>query len=664
MKKNLSFLLAVLFISTVSFGQILQNNGGANNDGFKGVKANVAAYTVTKSTIGVLQYDDGNIDKNLGKGKTFSINAFAYFPTSSFSSWVGDTIYKISVGVGDASTITSFQVCIWTDTSSHGANPIMTQTVSGLVDGWNDIFLTTPYILTSSDDIFIGYKMTTSGYSISCDGGATANGVGDMLQEPSNGKITHLGALGFGDLSIKASIGSLAPVEAELVSINNSLKVLASSSSTIGITGSIKNNGANSITSFDVAYKINGGAPVATHTVTPTSPIVTSATTTFAHNIPADFSTSGTYDVELYISNINGGGNDADLSNDTLTTSILSADEFYTKNVVYEEATGTWCGFCVRGLVGLNTMGHNITDGTWIGIGVHNGDPMVVSDYDQGIKKFIGGYPSGVMDRYEGAIDPGLASLQQGYNEHKNIKALGKIEITNKTYDASSRAWTVDVATTFGMNLTSANYNTALIIVENDVRGTTNGWEQHNYYSGGNYGPLTDWDGTDYTQLPKTIPAVDMSYNHVGRKLVDGFDGSTGSVPSSVTYNTPNNFSYSGTLAANNRAWNVSFVALLIDNASGHIVNATEASISGVGINTATENEYHIYPNPTTGIVTIEGTKDAQVIVYNVIGEVVFNTDNASDNTTVNLSSFAAGNYIVKIIDDNSVITKKIILTK
>ena len=71
-----------------------------------------------------------------------------------------------------------------------------------------------------------------------------------------------------------------------------------------------------------------------------------------------------------------------------------------------------------------------------------------------------------------------------------------------------------------------------------------------------------------------------------------------------------------------------------------------------------------IYPNPTTGLVKVEGVEGAQVIVYNMLGAVVYNEANASATTTIDLSSFNAGNYIVKVINNNEVSTQKIVLTK
>jgi len=347
MKKILSLMLAFFVISSASYGQFLQKNEDSNNGTISGIKSYAAPYSSSKSQTAILTYSDDAIATTVGFGATAPIvtNALAYFPTSSFTGNVGENIFKISIAIGSASTISSLEVCIWTDTSAHGANPIMTQTVTGFVDGWNEVMLSSPYTLGTSN-IFVGYKINAVGYVISCDTSADATSYGDMMQDPTTGSITHLSAYNFGDVCIKAHVGVLDSVETELVSIDNDLFILASSSSAVGIVGTVKNNGSDSIASYDVTYAINGGTAVAAYTVTPATPIITGATGSFTHNVTADFSTAGAYNVEVAISNINGGNNDAVASNDTLTMTITSLSQLIQKKVLHEVLTSSTCAPC------------------------------------------------------------------------------------------------------------------------------------------------------------------------------------------------------------------------------------------------------------------------------------------------------------------------------
>jgi len=76
-------------------------------------------------------------------------------------------------------------------------------------------------------------------------------------------------------------------------------------------------------------------------------------------------------------------------------------------------------------------------------------------------------------------------------------------------------------------------------------------------------------------------------------------------------------------------------------------------------------NTFNIYPNPSsTGLFTVEGVENARIMVYNVIGEVVYTEANAAAITTIDLSSYNAGNYIVKVISNHEVSIQKIVITK
>jgi len=452
--------------------------------------------------------------------------------------------------------------------------------------------------------------------------------------------------------------------DVNLVSINTPVSTGVGN---VDITGTVMNiANMSNLTSFDVTYTIDGGAAVATYNVTGID-IASGATYDFTHNV-AWASTTGQHTIEVTISNPNGNV-DENPTDNVLSKQILIVNEVFPKAVVYEEGTGTWCGFCVRGLVGLNTMAHDITDGTWVGIGVHNGenDPMTVTDYDAKLATFISGYPSGIMDRQE-VVNPGLATLQAAYNLHKVMVPVAKIEISAQTWNTTSRDYTVQVTSTFALDMASADYNTALIIVEDSLHGTSSGWDQHNYYGGGSYGDMIDVDGYNYgdANSPSTRPAAEMYYSHVGRKLVDGWDGSANSIPSAVTYNTPYTFDYSGTLPAEANENLTKFVALVIDNATGAIVNATEVELNvETGVSYIKENSsINIFPNPSTGIVNVKGAENSTIEILNSLGAVVATINNASSMETVNLSGFNAGTYIVRVITDNNIIIKKVSLVK
>lgn len=378
-----------------------------------------------------------------------------------------------------------------------------------------------------------------------------------------------------GEFFVFANICSTAGIDINLIDFIIPPRIPAGD---LEIKGIVRSERDTPITSFDAVYYIDAvESEVCTFD---NLNLEFNESFEFTHTQIADIDV-GVHEIVLQVQNINGQGEDDNPNNNTLSAQVLCVEEIFTKNVVYEEGTGTWCGWCPRGLVGLNTMAHNYTDGTWIGIGVHNGDPMKVTEYDNGIGSFISGYPSGVMNR-NNVYDPGLSVLEPAYLQAKQEVPLSKIEITAKTWDESTRDLTVETTSFFAMDLAGTSYNLSMIIVESNVTGTSSGWNQANYYSGGSAGDLIDWDGTNWADLPNPVPAADMAYNHVGRVLVGGWNGISDIIPANVVYGTPYVYEFTYTLDDDFNHNEVDIVVLIIDAATGIIENAYQLPLESV----------------------------------------------------------------------------------
>ncbi len=75
-------------------------------------------------------------------------------------------------------------------------------------------------------------------------------------------------------------------------------------------------------------------------------------------------------------------------------------------------------------------------------------------------------------------------------------------------------------------------------------------------------------------------------------------------------------------------------------------------------------NSVKVYPNPTNGVVNIANAENASIEVYTITGTLVRSIKRANVNTTINLSNLSKGTYLVKVVKDNNVVTKKINLLK
>ena len=70
-------------------------------------------------------------------------------------------------------------------------------------------------------------------------------------------------------------------------------------------------------------------------------------------------------------------------------------------------------------------------------------------------------------------------------------------------------------------------------------------------------------------------------------------------------------------------------------------------------------NNVRLYPNPTDGIVTIEGDGAMHINVLNVLGQKIMET-NANDNATIDLSNCESGIYMIKIETANGIKVEKL----
>jgi hypothetical protein len=240
----------------------------------------------------------------------------------------------------------------------------------------------------------------------------------------------------------------------------------------------------------------------------------------------------------------------------------------YPRRVVCEEGTGTWCGWCVRGIVMLDSIKHHYADRI-IGIAAHSSDPMA-NDYVSAIGRWLGsgGLPCGTVNRKVG-VDPRdfIATAERLFDEESVLVAM-KAETTT---DEAMETVTAKTSLWFGADHTGVDYRLGYAIIENNVHQPDDSdYSQCNYYSGGGSGPMGG-----YENKPKYVPADEMWYNDVARGYVDDIYGVEGSVPSEIRADEEIMFTKTFTLPDGIIDHdNTALVVMLIDQSDGHIVNS------------------------------------------------------------------------------------------
>ena len=162
------------------------------------------------------------------------------------------------------------------------------------------------------------------------------------------------------------------------------------------------NRGYNGIKSIDYSYSVGDKKVSDRLTLDAPIPACLNASTEFTITLPA-IEAKGKYPVTFSIDKVNGEAN-SEVATANSTMAIYN--KLPKHRPVMEEFTGTWCGNCARGWIGLEVMTRLHPD--FIALAYHSGDVMQVIDQ----KQFLGfdtenpSYPMANIDRVYTDIDP------------------------------------------------------------------------------------------------------------------------------------------------------------------------------------------------------------------------------------------------------------------
>lgn len=90
---------------------------------------------------------------------------------------------------------------------------------------------------------------------------------------------------------------------------------------------------------------------------------------------------------------------------------------------------------------------------------------------------------------------------------------------------------------------------------------------------------------------------------------------------------------------------------------------ATLAGLVDTSVDDVTVEHLTVYPNPVSGTLTVKGVPMKQIEVYNLFGQKVLNETCHGEETTLDVSSLAAGVYVLRVIDDAMLVHSHRIVT-
>ena len=159
---------------------------------------------------------------------------------------------------------------------------------------------------------------------------------------------------------IEANLSCVTPSAIDMAGRNVSTPVtLILANGPFDISGELQNMGTNTVNSMDINYSIDGGAMV-TESVSGLS-LATGDSYTFTHSTPWAATAAGTYDIEVWATNINSS-NDMNTGNDVASSTVTVYDNATIKVPMLEGFTSSTCGPCVAGNQNIDAVTANYND--------------------------------------------------------------------------------------------------------------------------------------------------------------------------------------------------------------------------------------------------------------------------------------------------------------
>ena len=84
--------------------------------------------------------------------------------------------------------------------------------------------------------------------------------------------------------------------------------------------------------------------------------------------------------------------------------------------------------------------------------------------------------------------------------------------------------------------------------------------------------------------------------------------------------------------------------------------------VYNVGIEEKELKQLKIFPNPAYDLVSIENAEDAIIQIYNMFGQLVYSKNKITAFEKVNISNLCQGTYLIRLINENEVISSKLIV--
>lgn len=497
---------------------------------------------------------------------------FVYIPVPACvaTALAGNSVTKITFSASLASAVT-LPGTVFVTEDPNGA-PITTKDTNirnckGSSLPQQSVTLSEKYTIKENTPFYFGYSVknisVAKDYPIgACESNTPLAG---FVQPVKNGVSLGFGSMGYDLYAYATTEGSKTTLDGCAVVTGTAANDFTLPVVTVGdpVTAQVAIwNLGGKVSSLEYSYSVAGSEPVAG-----SAQVNLPAKSTASVKLPAGTAALGRNDINVRITKL--GSYDIDIE---AAVPVIGLPETADKPRAFlvEEFTGSWCGWCPRGIVGFERMEAAYPD-DFIGVAIHDGDNMKVACYSNVLNLFCNGYPGCVINRdpkYN--MDPSYSTLSSNYTKvWSKQKAPVAIEWGDVMFSADHKSLTANVSTIFEYDEADAQYAVAIAVTESSIMGA-----QTNYYSGGGSGAMGGWENKD-------DPAL-WSYSHVARQITDEM-GKPGTVPATIVAATANPCSIEVPLAnVYDVAHIENVIAMVMDQRTGVVLNASSIPLSEV----------------------------------------------------------------------------------
>ena len=461
-------------------------------------------------------------------------------------------------------------VKVWISKNLSGGTYLETKNVSATFEQFNDVMFNKSYAIPSGG-LYVGYSFDISSTSpdhfaygalLYTNTGNNRDGA-YWKQSPGNSAWQKQ----TGNLIVKVLLGG-GNFEENAASADDfgNYCVMIGSQTPIPVT--ISNKGFNSITSL--SYTIT--SPESTTEEGVLNVNIGGQTSSVVY-VPFRSESNAVEKTKTFtITKVNGVTNA--YSNNTASGKLVTILKTSPFIPVVEEFTGTWCGYCPYGTVGMEKANEYYGDQVAL-IAVHSGDVMAISDYNQ-ILNNVSSFPSAKLNR-DVDFYPTFYSIKNNVDNALSRAVPGSILAKAKWTDNGQTAIKIDTETTFQYSTNDGHFAIAYVLIEDGLRGEGSSWAQSNFLSGGS----GDSDMQFWFDSPSMVTGLE--FNHVAVQGWDVLYGVKGSVNKTITAGSAQKYSFTGDISSNTLIQDKSkltLVALLVDSETGTIVNAAKTTIA------------------------------------------------------------------------------------